>query len=439
MEPTVSLDEARSTAAEAYLYAFPMIASHRAMVEQAIDSESPRYIGGFNVLKSYAEPVTPDDRDVVAPNNDTRESWAWIDLRSEPFVISVPAVGHDRYYALQWNDLYTDIIGDVGVRTTGFSTGSYLIAGPAWAEDIPEGIDGVLRSETQFVTLLGRTRLAGPDDVPTLEAIQSQYRLEPLSQFQAQIPPPAAPPVEWPAWDDAALTSPAFIPYLNVLLQFCQPPRAAERDLLRRFARIGIGPGACFRAECLDPARRRAIADGVNDGIARLEAALATTRTPNGLYGTREQLGGDFLRRAVGASIGLFGNAVEEVWYGRWDRDADGAPLDGRRRYRLHFAAEALPPAQFFWSATMYDLPDRRLVANPINRYSIGSRTDSLRYEEEGSLAIEISNELPGDNSVNWLPAPAGPFTVIIRVYGPKPELLDGAWKLPPLVVMNDG
>ncbi len=440
MDPAATPEDARSIVAEAYIYAYPMIDNYRTMVKQAIDQEAPEYIGGFNVIKNYSEPFTPENHDVVTPNNDTPYSWARLDLRAEPFVISVPAVSHDRYYVLQWIDLYTFIVGYIGVRTTGFEAGSYLIAGPSWDGETPEGIAGVLRSETDFVTLLGRTLLEGPDDVPTLGAVQSQYRLEALSQFLAQIPPPAAEEIDWLPWDEAALTTREFIPYLNFLLQFCQPPHPSEVDLMRRFALVGIGPGLTFAYEHLSPAMQHAVDAGVADGIANLNAALASTLTSNGLFGSRDEVGNDYLKRAVGAAKGLYGNAVEEAWYGGWETGSDGLPLDGSRRYQLHFPAEALPPAQFFWSATMYSLPDRLLVANPINRYAIGDRTKGLHYNDDGSLTIEIASEPPAAEApVNWLPAPDGPFSVVVRVYGPKRELLDGSWQLPPLRVMGDG
>ncbi len=434
MDPAITPEEVRAITAEAYIYAYPMIDNYRTMVKQAIDPTAPEYIGGFNVIKNYSEPFTPENRGVVTPNNDTPYSWARLDLRADPFVITVPAVGHDRYYVLQWIDLYTYVVGYVGVRATGFGGGSYLIAGPGWEGETPEGIDGVLRSETQFVALLGRTLLEGPDDVPTLAAIQSQYRLEALSQFLAHVPPHVAPEVDWLPWDEAALTTRLFLPYLTFLLLFCQPPHPSEADLMQRFARLGIVPGAEFAVESLSPAIQQAIDGGVADAIADMESVLARTVSSNGLFGSREELGNDYMKRAVAANKGLYGNAVEEAWYGGWETGSDGKPLDGFRHYRLRFAAEALPPAQFFWSATMYSLPDRLLVANPINRYSIGDRTKGLHYEEDGSLTIDISNASPGaDQEANWLPAPEGPFTVILRIYGPKPELLDGSWQLPAL------
>ena len=110
--------------------------------------------------------------------------------------------------------------------------------------------------------------------------------------------------------------------------------------------------------------------------------------------------------------------------------DADGDPLDGRNRYALTFDEE--PPVNAFWSITMYDLPDFYLVANPIDRYSIGDRTAGLRRDSDGSLTIVIQHEEPADTS-NWLPAPAAPFRPIMRLYQPRQAVLDGSYQMPPI------
>ncbi len=436
MDPSMTPEEVRAITAEAYIYAYPMIASYGAMFNQAIDPDSPEYLGGFNVIKNTSVPVSPENHD-VAPNVDTRPSWAWLDLRADPFVLSVPAVAHDRYYALQWFDLCADLVGSIGVRTTGFAAGSYLIAGPDWEGETPEGIVGVLRSASQLAALRGQTLLDGPEDVTALTAIQSQYRLEALSQFLAQVPPPAAPEIDWLPWEEEALRTRAFLPYLTFLLQFCQQP-PAEAELMQRFARIGIVPGADVDVADLDPAMQQAIDAGVADGVATLHAAASAAAT-NELLGSGEEPGFNSLKRAAAARTKLYGNAVGEEWNGSWEVSADGEALDGSRRYRLHFAPEALPPAHSFWSVTMYSLPDRVLVANPIDRYAIGDRTKGLQHDEDGSLAILISHDAPDQAlQASWLPAPAGPFTLVLRVYGPKPELLDGTWQLPPLEVVDE-
>jgi hypothetical protein len=437
LDPDLSPDDLRAIIAEAYIYAYPMLDNYRSMYLQAIEPEAAEYIGGFNVIKNYSEPFTPDNHDVVTPNNDTPYSWARLDLRAEPFVISVPAVPTDRYYVLEWFDLFTYIVGYIGSRTTGSGAGTYLLTGPDWQGTVPPGIDGVIASDTSFLALLGRTLLDGSDDVPAVQAIQSNYRLQPLSQFLGQAPPPAAAAVDWPVWHDEALTTSQFLPYLNFLLQFCQPPDPSETDLMARFARAGIVPGGAIDVASWSPPLRQAVEDGTADGIATLNAAIETTLSSNGLFGSRAQLGADYLKRAVGANKGLYGNAVEEAWYGGWGAGSDGQPLDGGKRYRLHFAVGQLPPARFFWSATMYDLPNRFLVDNPINRYSIGDRTAGLQSDADGGLTIDVAHASPGtDREANWLPAPAGPFTIIIRIYGPETAVLDGSWTLPPLEVV---
>lgn len=438
MESASPSDDVREIAADALIFAYPMLAMYREMVSQAIDEESPAYIGGFNIIRHSTEPVTAEHRETAHPNIDTLVSQAWLDLRGDAMVISVPAVAHDRYYMLQVNDLFTNIAGVVGVRATGFGEGSYLIVGPDWEEDVPEGINGVLRVDTAFASLVGRTLLDGPEGTQALEAVQSRYRLEPLSQFLARIPPAAPPEVDWLPWDDEALTTSAFIPYLNMLLSFCQPLRPADESRLQRFARIGIEPGREVDLAALDPATREAIDAGVADGLAAIEAAAAGIESANGLYGSHETLGDDPPRRAVGARIGLFGPPVEEIWYGIWETGSDGAPLDGGQRYTLAFAGEALPPAEFLWSITAYSLPDRALVANPGDRYEISDRTPGVEHDAHGGLTITISPEPPeGGQTSNWLPVPAGPFMVILRIYGPRPSVLDGSWQLPEMQVAS--
>jgi len=97
------------------------------------------------------------------------------------------------------------------------------------------------------------------------------------------------------------------------------------------------------------------------------------------------------------------------------------------------FAPDALPPVDAFWSVTMYRRDAYPLVANALNRYSIGDRTPSLVFGADGSLTLRISHEPPGDSGSNWLPAPEGPFHLMMRLYVPRPEVLDGSWVPPPV------
>lgn len=422
----------RAIAKEAYLYAYPMLYNYKTMYVQAIQPGGDAYVGGFGKFRHYSRPYTPENREIVTPNNDTPYSWAWLDLRAQPWVLSLPATPKSRYNVFQMVDMYTYNFAYAGVRSTGFGAGNYLIAGPHWNGETPKGITKVLRSETDFVGILGRTSLNGPQDVKNVQALQAKYQLRPLSAFARQTAPPPAPAVDWLPWDESRATSVDFIAYLNQLLAFTQPQPAGEQDMMRRFATIGIAPGKPFDASKLDPATRQAIEQGVADGKAALLQAEKQTRSSIGLFGSRADLGDDYTKRAVAAAMGIYGNSKEEAVYLGYEEDAQGKPMDGSHAYTIRFEPGQLPPVQFFWSMTMYDLPGRHLVENPIHRYAIGDRTPGLKRGKDGSLTLYVQHERPSkDKESNWLPAPEGRFNIVARFYGPKPAVLDGTWKLP--------
>jgi hypothetical protein len=428
---SVSPDEARAIAKEAYIYSYAMTESYQTWRTQAVDRNANGYVGGFNVFRHYSEPFTPDNKDIVTPNNDTPYSWAWLDLRAEPMVVTVPAVPKDRYYVMQWIDLFTHNFAYIGVRATGFGPGSYMFVGPKWKGRTPKGIKRVFRAETDIAGTLTRTSLGGPEDVANVKALQAQYKLQPLSAFLNQPAPPAAPAITFPPYDKAKARSHDFIGYLNFLLQLAEPPHPSEVALRKRFEKIGIVPGQPWDASKADPKILAAIDEGVKDGQATIDTLAAKTFDTNGLFGSRAQQKNNYLNRAVGALKGLYGNSIEEAWYG-------GYLCDGSKPSAVHFTKASLPPAKFFWSMTMYTLPDRFLFANPLKRYSIGDRTKGLVYGKDGSLTIYVGNASPGaDKESNWLPAPAARCSLVARVYGPSKAAMTGQWKLPPLQPAN--
>ena len=429
---TVPAAEAKAIAADAYLYAYAPLYNYKTLFQQTADPSFPGYIGGFNRYRHYSRGFTPADKDIVTPSNDTPYSWAWLDLRAEPVVVSVPAAPN-RYYVLQWFDLYTHNFAYIGSRATGTEAGDYLFAGPGWNGETPKGIKQVIRSETQMVGTLTRTSWAGDADHDGLVAMQRQYRIRPLSEYTGAKPPPPAPLYQFPAWDETRANSIGFIDYLNFILQFT-PPVASEKAALEQFAKIGIGPGRAFDAATLDPATRDAIEAGIKDGAAKLKATLDATTSSVNLFGTREFLGADYvMRRAVGAAIGIYGNSKEEAYYTAYNVDADKQALDGSKTYVLHFSKEQVPPVKFFWSMTMYDLPGRLLVENPIKRYAIGSRTDGLKTNADGSVDIYLQAKSPGaEKDSNWLPTPPkGNFFMVLRMYGPQGALAADSWQAP--------
>jgi hypothetical protein len=321
----------RAIVRDAWVYAYPTIMNYATLAKQALDPSNPGDVGGFGKFRHYAQFFTPANKDIVTPNNDTPYSWAWLDLRAEPWVLTVPAAQSGRYYVHQWMDLFTQIFGYVGVRATGEGPGNYLIAGPKWSGSTPAGITKVLKAESDIVVDLGRTSLLGPSDIAALKAFQAQYKLQPLSAFaKTAVPAPApapAPAIAWPAWDEKKWLGPEFIGLLNFLLQFTQPPAASETGLMARFAKVGIGPGKPFDLASLSEADRAAVVGGTQDGQAALKAKIAVTKSSLGLFGSREQLGDDYLKRAVAAAMGIYGNAAEEAVY-----DFKKTPFRARRR-----------------------------------------------------------------------------------------------------------
>lgn len=425
--------EAQAIAGEAWLYAFAPVALYNTMYAQAIDPASSSFVGGFNRFRHYDRLATPDDKDIVTPNNDTPYSWAWLDLRAEPMVLSLPAVP-ERYYVNQWFDLYTHNFAYTGVRTTGTGAGHYLFAGPDWQGEVPAGIAQVFRAETRIIGTLTRTAVSGADDIPAMKAVQAQYLLQPLSAFAGTAAPAAAVMPEWPVWDEAKAKGLGFIGYLNALLPF-MPVEPSEAAMIARFAKIGIGAGLGFDEAALDPALCDAMRAGVAEAAAAFKAKASRETSSAALFGSRAELGADYIyRRSGGAALGILGNTKEEAIYLSQQTEPDGTVLDGRHDWVLHFPAGQWPPVTLFWSITMYELPERFLVPNPINRFSIGDRTPGLKPDEDGGLTIYLQSENPGpDKQSNWLPTPKGPFFFVGRFYGPKAEALEGRWTLPPL------
>lgn len=439
-------DEISGIAEEAYVFAFPMLMGYRFVFASFLVPHLPTYRGPLNELHGKAVTLDHTFRDVITPNADTPYSLAALDLRAEPIVLEVPPVD-DRYYVIQFVDLYGTNPHYVGSRATGPGAGTYLVAGPGWQGSTPDGVDAVLSCETDLVILIGRTQLLGPDDVERADAVMAGYRARPLSAFLGTPAPPAPPAVDWPVWNDEASRDERFIGLVNPLLPLCQPPHPSEVAAFERFARVGIGPGVPFDAEALDSATRDALRAGVATARARLEQRASSLGTVvNGwsavdALGDREFFAGDYELRAAGAMAGWGGNDTVEAFYPLARVDADDAPLDGAHRYQLTLAED--PPARAFWSVTIYDTSydgvAGYLVENPIGRYLVNSTTPGLVRGDDASLTITIQRDEPDDPAerANWLPAPEGPFYLVLRVYWPEAAALDGTWT-PPSVVRLD-
>jgi hypothetical protein len=429
----LSPEEAQAAAEDAYVFGYPLVMAYKTMYYFAIDSGTSQFKAPFNELRNIPRVFTPEDVAVVSPNSDTPYGILWMDLRAEPMVLCVPEIEKKRYYSIQLADISGFNFGYIGSRTTGNGAGCYLVAGPEWTGDKPNGIGAVATTDADFAVAIYRTQLFNAADLDNVKQIQSQYQVETLSSFLGTTPPDPAPKIDFPVWDEKQALGEDFIGYLNFVLQFTKPA-PDEQAIRTRMATIGIGPGTPFDAATLPAGELAANTAGI--AAAKVEIKDTTAATVNLLFGTRADYNGDWLARSVAVEGGQWGNDKTEAMYDFYRKDGDGAPLDASKHsYTLTFPKGQLPPVNGFWSVTMYDGTSGLLVENSLNRYLINSpMLPDLKRDADGGLTLYLQNDSPGtDKESNWLPTPNGTFYAVLRIYWPKQEALDGTWKAPPV------
>ena len=436
-------DDAYEIGVEAYTYAYPLVlmAVTNRVTTNVARPDSATLRAPYNQLVHAT--VLPDDsfKDVVRVNADTLYSLVRYDVSREPMVITVPDTA-GRYFSLTLMDMWTDAFASVGTRTTGTATGHFAIVAPGWQGQLPAGVRKIV-SPTPHGWMTGRIQTNGPADYPTVHRYQSGIQAAPLSAFGQPCAPPAGrvdPAIDMrtPPVEQVSQMSPAAYFALVAELLKSQPPHAADHAVLLRMERLGLVAGQDFDLARAEPAVQRALARAASDAFSAFVArgrSRYTRRNGWNLAVARiGSYGEDYLLRAFIAFAGLGALPPEEAFYPSSITDTDGQPLMGDARYVLHFGKDEIPPAKAFWSLTMYGA-DQFFVANPLGRYAIGDR-DKLAYNADGSLDLYIQHAWPGqDKEANWLPAPAaGPFSMNLRLYLPKPEATDGRWTVPGLV-----
>jgi hypothetical protein len=226
-----------------------------------------------------------------------------------------------------------------------------------------------------------------------------------------------------------------FFAYAAELLKL-QPPHITDQPIIARMKRIGIEPGKSFDLESVDPAIRKGL-ETAPEAAQKLMAWKQPTmaRAVNNWQMNTDTMGvygNYYLKRAIVAQFGLGANVPEDAIYPANLGDKDGKPLDGANNYTIHFDKSEIPPAEAFWSITLYD-PQGFPVANPLDRFAVSSWMP-FKYNDDGSLDLYFQNESPGkDKEANWLPVPKGPFNLTMRLYAPKSEALTGKWNPPPV------
>ncbi len=427
-------------ATDAYIFGYPLVTmemTRRVLtnVEKPEGTRAP--MGQIIRMRQYPD---ASFKDVTAPNADTLYTTAFIDVGDEPWVLSIPDL-KGRYALFPMLDGWTTVFQVPGKRTTGTAAQTYAITGPGWKGTLPAGVKEY-KSTTSIVWLLGRIYCTGtPEDYAAVHKLQDECKLVPLSAYgKAYTPPPGKvdPAIDMKTAVRDQVNRMDAVEYFTLLAQLMKrnPAYAADAAELKRYQRIGLAAGQDFDAARLKADFVKRIPQvafdrimlqfKVGKPIKNINGWVFDTQT--GIYGT------DYLNRAFVTAIGLGANRVQDAVYPTSLKDADGHEYNGAHKYVMHFPKGQLPPADGFWSVTMYNA-QYFFVNNPINRYSISPRQD-LKKNPDGSVDLYIQHESPGeDKESNWLPAPPDKFILMMRMYWPKektPSIINGTWAPPP-------
>jgi hypothetical protein len=440
------LEEAVSTATDAYIYGYPLVTmdmTRKFITNYATVQGNRGPMGQIVKLRSYP---AVDDHAVTAPNADTLYTTAFIDVSKEPWVFSIPDMG-DRYYLMPMLDGWTDVFQVPGKRTTGGKAQKYAITGPGWSGTLPAGVTEY-KSPTGIVWILGRIYCTGtPDDYAKVHALQDKFSLVPLSSYGKPYTP-------LPGEVDNNLDMKTAVRdqvdhmdvngYFNYLAKLMQtnPPSADDAPMVTKMAKIGLVPGQDFDPSKLGAFDKEAIKAVPKLGQVKIIEYFKKSAVPVngwvvltkdvGVYGT------DYLQRALVTAIGLGANRPQDAIYPTSEKDADGKEYDGNKNYVMHIDKGQMPPVDGFWSLTMYDA-GFFFVPNPINRYTLSSRNKFVT-NADGSVDLYLQADSPGKaKEANWLPAPKAKFIPMLRLYWPKqtpPSIIDGTWN-PPAIKQN--
>jgi hypothetical protein len=431
----------------AYVWGWPLVYVHnqrtaltRAPEPVLINGSIP--IAPMNSVVMLTDYISPTERSIGDPNQDVVYGLGYLSLEKEPVVIQVPDFG-DRFWTVPVYDGRTDQISELG-RQYDTKPGFYMVVGPNWNGATPAGIVGVVRSTTDFAVSMPRIFMNDTaEDRAAIQPALTQIQFYPLSQFDGKmktkdwhkipIIKKEGKPEKYsntqPPWVDPA----TFFDELPVVMNEV-PPMPGEEALYRWI-------GSVMDAAAKDPAVMKTLQQAALAADQELVAPMMqwrvngqpagngwTSPANNGAFGT------DYIHRMGAVKADPYDNKRNETMYFYTDSDTKLQQLVGTSSYAVTFAKGQLPPVKGFWSLTMYD-PEHYFAPNALKRYALGTKNNkTLKTNADGSLTIYLGNKSPGkDKESNWLPAPAGPFSVWLRTYWPDQAILDGTWK-PPVI-----
>jgi hypothetical protein len=442
----VTEEYAKSVGRDAYFWAWPMVNMfnrrlHFMSVKQ-IERQGPLMEAPANRLAMLTDYVDPDERSVACPNQDVVYGIGALALDVSPVVVQVPNFG-ERFWVYQVVDLRTDSFVQLG-KMYGTAPGFYLLAGPNWNGEVPKGITKVFRSATNTGLVAPRVaQYDTPEDKRAIQSVLPGITMYPLSEFDGKVKTidwanlPKAPPPP-PSEEETQWVLPEkFVDELGTVLADALPLPGEEA----RYAQVQ----AVLTAAKDDPKLKQAMTDGAKEADTLLVKPLFQFRN----YGQQlphnwstisneAAFGTDYFTRTAVAKSNILVNSPNETKYFYQDLDANGGRLNNTNRYTVTFPKDATPPVNGFWSLSIYN-EHHFFIKNAIDRFSVGTKNQDLKFAADGSLTIYVQGEAPTDpvQRANWLPAPKGDFSLYIRAYWPKPEVTGGSWTPPAVQRVN--
>jgi hypothetical protein len=425
---------------ESYVFGYPLVMMDvtREVLTAAAAPNAEGTAAPINHLAKMPHYVSPDFKNVVRISLNSLWTTGWVDLEKDAIVLSVPDT-KDRYYVFSLMNMWTDVFGSIGKRTTGTGPGNFLIVGPNWKGTAPPNTKQTFRSPTLYAWLLAQTQVNGPDDFAAVNALQAQYKLTPLSYWGKPYTPPDNVPVDpkvdlkvIPPDQVARMDAGTFFNRLALAMKD-NPPYADDKPMIEKLKKLGIEPGKPFDIAKVDPKIAAGLAKAVKEVQIKMAEDITKIKNVNGWINLTNlgRYGTYYNTRAGVAYMGLGANMKDDTVYPTAYFDGDGKPLDSANRYVLHFEKNALPPTNATWSVSQYK--GNFYERNVINRYVIAPWMP-LKFNADGSLDIYLQADSPGpDKESNWLPTPPGQFNLTLRNYFPKEAAWDGAYQVPPV------
>jgi hypothetical protein len=440
---TVMTTEYAATLARfAYVWGWPLVNNLNRSIGVK-DLPGPGRVGGVipasppghvSMLTDY---ISAEEHYVTCPNQDTVYGAGFQRTDTIPVVIQVPDFGN-RFYTYQIADARTNSFGQIG-KQYGTKPGFYALVGPNWKGTIPAGMTGVLHSPTDLVAIFPRVFQDDTlEDKATIQTLLNQIVVYPLSAFDGKMktmdwkktpdfpgPPSTGGETKW-------VIPEKFFDELPIILKQI-PPLPGEEALYATFhslldasakdsklKQVLTQTAVTTEKEVVGP-----LFDFHNNGKP---VGNGWTSPSNGA-----NWGYDYLSRLATAKSNMYDNAPQETRYIYTDFDSTNQRLNGVHAYTVTFAAGQTPPVDGFWSLTLYN-NEHLFAPNALGRYSLGTKSKSMKQNADGSLTIYVQNSSPGaDKETNWLPAPKEDFSLYIRAYWPRAEITEGTW-MPPLI-----